>query len=159
MISPLSLSGKAIDGQLGLYQEQAEAWKLDHDRAMDCLDIEAITNFGLGIHRSILHADQTWTQAVRSGAMAMRREDAERISRWYTWWIKPCDMLLDKIGHLELDGYHVDNAAEFKDACLHVRSVLSIPLDAALSEDGGGRGRTTGEIRDGLARRLEQAGR
>jgi hypothetical protein len=159
MMNRLSIAGKAIDGQLGLYEAQAEAWKSDHDRAMDCLDIEAITNFGLGIYRSIRHADRAWSEAVRSGAMPMVREDAERLSRWYALWIKPCDMLLEEIRDLESEGYHVDNAAEFREACLHVRSALSIPLDTALSEDGGGPGRAMVEFRDALRSRLEQAGR
>jgi len=86
---------------------------MDHDRAMDCLDIEAIAN--LDSDPSVDPSrDQTWSQAVRSGAMAMKREDAERIARWYTWWIRPCDMLLDEIRRLESDGYHLDNAQNSK---------------------------------------------
>jgi hypothetical protein len=34
----LSQSRSAIDGQLRLYEVQADAWKADHDRAMDCLE-------------------------------------------------------------------------------------------------------------------------
>lgn len=155
----LSIAGKTIDGQLGLYEAQADGWKSEHDRAMDCLDIEAITNFGLGIYRSIRHADKTWSNAVRSGAMPLVREDADRLSRWYSLWIKPCDMLLEEICELESEGYRVDPASEFRDACLYVRSALSIPLDTALSTDAGGPGRTTPEIRHALRNRLEQAGR
>jgi hypothetical protein len=148
MMNRLSLDGTAIDGQLGLYEQQADSWKTDHDRAMAFLDIDAITNFGLGIYKSIRHADQAWSEAIRSGAMVLERENAERLARWYRWWIRPCDLLLGQIRELESEGYPVDNAAEFREACLHVRSALSIPLDTALSKDGGGPGRAMEEIRD-----------
>lgn len=65
----LSLLGTAIDGQLGLFEQQADSWKTDQDPATACLDIDAITNFGLGIYKSIRHADQAWSEAIRSGVM------------------------------------------------------------------------------------------
>ena len=149
-------NGRVIDGQLGLYEAQAEACKADHDRAISCLDLEALLGFGLHIYRSIRKADDLWSEAVRTQAMPLRREDAEQLAHWYSWWIKPCDALLTEIKEFETEGYEVKEAAEFCDACLHVRSVLSIPLDRILgAANDTSAGKPMSEVRDALRRRLE----
>jgi len=152
----ISSTFPVIDGQLGLYEAQAEAWKADHDRAMSCLDLEALLGFGLHIYRSIRKADDAWSEAVRRLSAPLRLEEAEQLSRWYTWWIKPCEALLSEIREFQSEGYEVKEAAEFREACLHVRSVLSIPLDRILgAANDTSAGKPMSEVRDALRRRVE----
>ena len=148
--------GEVIDAQLGLYEEQAEAWKTNHHRALDCLDLEAVLGFGLHIYRWLRQADDAWSQAVQTQAKPLRREDAEQLAHWYSWWIKPCDSLLSEIKGFEAEGYEVKEAATFRDACLHVRSALSIPLDRILgAANDTSAGRPMSVLRDALRRRLD----
>ena len=156
MTGDLSQSGQTIDRQLGLYEEQANSWKSQHDRAVNCLDLEAVLGLGLHIYRSIKNADERWSESVRSGAMSLKEGDARRLSEWYSGWVKPCDSILRLIREFELDGYHVDQASEFREACLDVRSLLSIPVERALAANGAGTRRSMAEVRDALRRRLER---
>jgi hypothetical protein len=152
----LSLTKSAIDGQLSLYEEQAEGWKADHNSAIDCLNLEAVLGFGLHIYRCIQMADELWSDTVRSGTLPLRREDADRLAKWYSWWIKPCDALVAEIREFEAQGYKVKDAAPFREACLHVRSALSIPLDRILrSAVDPSAGKPMSEVRDAVRRRLE----
>ena len=152
----LSHKSGVIDAQLGLYEKQADTWKSAHVRAMDCLDLEAVLGFGLHIYRSIRKADDAWSESVRAQAIPLRMEDVEQLRHWYSVWIKPCDSLSSEIRELQTEGYQVKEAKDFLDACLHVRSVLSIPLDRILgASNDTSPGKPMSEVRDALRRRLE----
>lgn len=146
-----TMRGRAVDQQLSLYSEQAEQWKSQHLRAMDCLDLEAILSFGLHLYRVILDLNERWAQDAESRKMPRDLEAVQRFHAWYTAWLKPCRAILLDIEQLEADGFKVSGAEAFRAACIDVRATLSIPWDR---ERESGPGKTTQDVRDGLRRRL-----
>ena len=158
MIS-LTYENRALEGQLNLYNEQVESWKQEHDRAMD-YEVQTILSFGLHIYNNICQTADAWADAVGRGVTPNRLEDAKRLRQWFAWWIKPCDGLEAEIKLLRDEGYSVEHAQEFQEACLHARSVLNFSLDQLYAEEAEGSGRKTmGEMRRALRDRFPQSSR
>jgi hypothetical protein len=150
----LATTGRALERQLGFYEEEAESWKSDHDRAMDCIDIQEVLSLGLYVFSRIRNIENQWTESLRDRGAVPRKEDAERLSHWFRLWLKVCDELIQDIKSLAQDGYQVESAREFGEACLYARSAVSFNLDRLYSAKVTGTGKTTGELRDELQGRL-----
>jgi hypothetical protein len=159
VMSGLTHENRALEGQLNLYNEQVENWKQEHDRAMDCYELQTILSFGLHIYNNICQTADAWADAVKRGVTPNRLEDAERLRKWFAGWIKPCDGLEAQIKQFRDEGYSVDHAQEFQEACLHARSVLNFSLDRLYAENDGSGRKTMGEIRRALQDRFPQSSR
>jgi hypothetical protein len=159
VMSSLTQRNRALEGQLNLYNKQVENWKQEHDRAMDCYELQTILSFGLHIYNNIREIADAWADAVRRGVTPNRLEDAERVREWFAWWIKPCDGLEAEIKQLRDEGYSVDHAQEFQEACLDARSVLNFSLDRLYAKDEDSGRKTMGEIRRALQDRFPQSSR
>lgn len=141
--------------QLESYRDVAAAWRLDHQRAMACRDLEDWLDFGLALLDTIRRIDRRHRERVSAGRVAFRRADAEDVSRLYEIWYAPCDHLLGMIDVFEGEGYRVENAGRFRDACRasHIPGLEPETLQAAAEQFEQGGGRPVREVMDEIRRR------
>lgn len=142
----------ALQVQLEAYGNAS--WEFDHQRAMQCRDLEDWLDFGLALLEAIRRIDRRFQERAREGTVAIRPEAAEEIHRLYESWYSPCEPLLRKIGQVEAEGFDVENAEAFRAACrsAHLPGFEPEHLQAAAEQFAQGRGRPLREVVDGILR-------
>lgn len=164
-MNTLVASDRIFRGQLKLYEvqaEQAESWKNDHDRAMDCLELDGLVGFGLHLYDWLCRTDNILSRSVLEQKMQFSDQAAKKLAEWYAWWLEPCDSVLKEIDKFEAEGYQVHGADRFRRACQDVRAILSIPVERVLAvskrleQGNGSKPRPATEVRDALRRKLRE---
>lgn len=137
-------------------EEYAKAsWQIDHQRAMECRELEALIDLGLALLETIRRIDRRLRQNIRSGSVPFRKTDVEAVAALYEQWYAPCTPILRELERLESEGYMVDNAEAFRDACRSSPAPGLEPeaLAAAERQFQQGKGRPLGEVMDAIRRR------
>jgi len=152
------VSEQFYQAHLRLYKTQAEeveSWRLAHDEAMACSDIEDAIGLGLSILDNLRR---------RGGSGAERGnlswEEASDQARAYRVWLDTTRHLLEGARRLEQAGFVVQRADELRRACGEV-SLLPLDTDRirrSLESLEGGEGVPTSEAIDGLRNRLRPGG-
>ena len=132
---------ESVTRQVAAYGAGAEQWKADHDRAMECLDLELLLQWGLSCYDAINFADEKVRSLARSGKLEFTPEVADVITTAYRSWMKPCETVIRQLEAFERDGFSVEKAERFRSACREVRGILTD--DAEFFGDG------LVELRDG----------
>lgn len=141
-----------IERFLAEYSEQAERWKLDHDEAMACRDLEQLLVMGLMLAFSIDMIDTNWRTAMLADQVEYDLAEEEEIRGRYRAWLAPAADILGRIEAMEAKGFAVKWADEFRRA--HREAVsLTVPdaeffsgealvelRDAAIDSHRAGRG-------------------
>lgn len=127
-----------------LTEDRDEAWKPEHNAAMNCRDLEDTLQRGLGWFYIIRLGDESWSKKVQSGETAFDADRVASIRSAYEWWLKPCDQILQRIQEVERE-YEVVNAAEFRRAFLRARRLVSFNLAELLESASQW---TRGEVRE-----------
>lgn len=143
----------ALRTQLESYRDVASA--LDHRRAMECRDLEDWLDFGLAVLDAIRRIDARYRERVEAKTIPLQKGAVEEIYRLYEIWYASCDPLLRSITQLERDGYRVENAEKFREACRssYIPGLEPEKLEAAARQFEAGRGRPLSEVMDGIRRR------
>lgn len=149
-----------------LIRDQVERYseascKVQHDRAMQCRDLDNWLAFGLSILSGIRRIDAQYRESLRAGKAALDRQLFQSIQSLYELWLRPGEHLLNSIESFEREGFTFDNAAEFRSACRD-RAVTGFDVEAlssALEEFRTGRpGRPLSEAMDAVRRRAGREG-
>lgn len=82
------------------YAEE-EAWQVAHQEAMECREVEAVLEVGLGIYRSI--------RKLTDG-----KEIDTDVLDLVHWWLLPCKMVGGRIKQMEARKFKVDGADDFR---------------------------------------------
>lgn len=143
----------ALRTQLESYRDAA--WALNHRRAMECRDLEDWLDFGLALLDAIRRIDRRHQERLRTKVIALHKEAVEEVSRLYEIWYSSCDSLLRSISQFEQDGFQVENAERFREACrgTYIPGLEPEKLEAAARQFEAGRGRPLSEVMDGIRRR------
>ncbi|MEW4568506.1 hypothetical protein AB1L88_11635 [Tautonia sp. JC769] len=107
---------REIEQYLAAYSEQAERWKLDHDEAMACVDLEQFLVLGLTLAFSIDMIDTNWRTAMLAGQVEYDPAEEAEIQGRYRSWLAPSADILNRIEGMEAKGYKVRWADEFRRA-------------------------------------------
>jgi hypothetical protein len=109
-------------------EDQREAWKADHDKAMECRDLEDLIRRGLGLFHIIRLADESWSRKVQAGTQKFNADAARGINAAYKWWLEPCDDVLKAIRQMELS-LPVEGAGEFLRCYRLAKNLAGIAVD------------------------------
>lgn len=109
-------------------EDQREAWKADHEEAMECRDLEDLIRRGLGLFHVVRLADESWSRKVQSGAAKFNPKFARDINSAYKWWLEPCDEVLAEIQRVERS-FPVEGAGEFLRCYRLAKNLASIDAD------------------------------
>lgn len=120
------------DFLLSRFSEDAEAWKVDHDSAMVCRDLEAHVRVGLRAYRAIRDYDDAWSRKVQQGTVPFDAENAKGIDAAYRWWLQPCDSTFKAIALMEQYA-EVEGADELRKAHRTVLRILRTPVEEIIS--------------------------
>jgi hypothetical protein len=142
-----------LQAQLEAYRQAA--WQIDHRRAMQCRDLEDWLDFGISLLGAIHKIDARYRERVRSKEQALDRHVVEGIQQLYELWFNPCEHLLREIERFEADGFALENAQSFRDACASspVPGLEPEKLLAAQQQFDQGRGRPLTEVMNGIRNR------
>lgn len=108
---------------------EREAWKSDHDAAMDCRDLEDLVRRGLGFYYMIRISDESWSRKVQSGQVGFDPDRARKIHAAYKWWLEPCADLIAAIQEVEAS-YTVDGAEEFRKCVRRARMIVRLDVES-----------------------------
>jgi hypothetical protein len=104
--------------------ESAEQWKNDHDRAMQCANLQDLIKLGITVHGIIRGVDDLWSRKVQSRAANFDPAIVNSLRAAYEWWIAPCAQIFSWISKFEEEGFKVDGATELRNAYSDVRGIL-----------------------------------
>lgn len=116
-----------MEKRIDNFQQEAEQWKIDHDTAMQCVDLELFLQEGLSIYEAINHLDEEYRTLIHSGDAEYDPAAEDLVRRIYERWLEACELLLDLkvIESFEQQGFRVNYADEFRAACREVRGALT----------------------------------
>lgn len=117
------------------YADDCEAWKADHQAAMDCCDCDEALARGLQVFQWIEELDAQLREADSLGIVDYSREAYDAVTELYRLWLLPCDLADAWISKIDGGGYTLDNLAEFKEACEQARATVEDREWLANSED------------------------
>jgi hypothetical protein len=146
-----------MDRQRRLYNEisqEAETWKVRHDEAMLCRDIEDAIGIGLSILESIRRRGEHWAREIEDGGAQFSWDQSRELAEQYRWWLEPSTVLLEAIDACERENYQIQNARRFRDAYQDV-SLMSLDVDRdrqSLASLATGSGIPAKEAMDALRR-------
>lgn len=106
----------ALQRQLELYREQVESWKIDHETAMACRDIEDAIELGLAILNSIRRHADNWAREVEHDSTRFSWEASQEIAEQFRWWLENSSVLLNAIEVVEGQNYYPTGADGFRKA-------------------------------------------
>jgi len=144
--------------QLRLYKAQAEdeSWKIAHQEAMACCDIEDAIGLGLSILENLRRRSGKYAQCE-----TLSWPEASDQARVYRMWLDATRRLLEgPVRELEQMGFVVQAADELRRAC---REISLLPLDTdrvrrSLESLETGEGVPMKQAIDGLRNRLRPGG-
>lgn len=102
----------------------AESWERDHGLAMEQWDLEARLRLALTLHDLIRTAAKRRGGAVSSAPFEAREAYLREFQTLYRDWLKPSGGILAVIERLAGEGYPVEGAARFEQACDELRGLL-----------------------------------
>lgn len=106
------------------YAHDCEAWKVQHDHAMECFDCEEHLSRGLQLFHWIENLDAQLREADALGVLDYTSEVYEAVTDLYRVWLIPCDDAFAWISKIDGVGYAPDNLAEFREACQTVSATI-----------------------------------
>jgi hypothetical protein len=130
------------------FEQDKEAWKADHDEAMECYKLQDRLRAGLRFFNFIRYSDESWSRRVQLGETTFDEKSIRAIHDLYQLWLLPVDSVRAAIQHFEDQGFKVSGANEFREAIETVRSVTHWTADEII--------RATGQIQRGETRTLEE---
>ncbi len=101
--------------QLESYEKAG--WQIEHERAMECCDLEDWIYYALKMLEVIQNNEQRYLEHLGAQRIEFKKEDVENIDHLYALWYKPCGHLLREIERVEKQGYQIENADKFRIAC------------------------------------------
>jgi hypothetical protein len=116
---------RAADRMISAYLEGVEAWKVDHDEALSCLDLEEAIAFGNGVFDSLSSLGTLWHMQVAEGKIPFVPAREDEILAHYRSWLGASEHLLRAATRLEGQGDRMQDTDRLRDNCSKARAVLN----------------------------------
>jgi len=101
-----------VRGQLDAY---ADAWKLDHDSAMECRDCEEVIAVGLSVYRFLKERENHWRDEVFRGVHPFRADDERDFQSRLKNWLQTTEVAIrDRIVGLESVFGDIEGVSELR---------------------------------------------
>src|SRR4051794_33541511 len=108
---------KAEDFLRAHLEAHSEAWRAEHDHAMEYWDLRARLKLSLSLFDYIRSMDEHWSEQVRSGGVSWRPDEAVAHSEFYREWLIPLKGIEESLRQLSAKGYPVEEEKQFHAAC------------------------------------------
>lgn len=140
----------SIQGKIRDYSD--ESWRIDHQHAMACHDLEDWLDYGLALLASIRKIEERRRSRASGKKTEIDRKLMEALDRLMEAWYAPSGHLLQQIEAMERQGYVVANASEFRQACTTGRMWGMDPaqLHRAAAQFAAGQGVKLKDVTDEL---------
>lgn len=100
------------------YGESKEPWKVRHEEASACFEVERQVGYGIYLFDRLAAAEKAMRE---SGVLKQRIDIADSLDRAWEWWLAPCDDAEAAIHYFEALNYHVEPAKGFRERCTLAR--------------------------------------
>jgi len=109
------------------YQRHAEnePWKIDHDAAMKCYDLEEMLWVGNGIFDAITQFDENYRARCFAGVTEYDTNHPNTIKEAYAWWLRPSKKIRADIEKCLQRFGHVENSEGFLSRCREAEGILT----------------------------------
>lgn len=108
------------------YRADLEDPIIRESRAADaCADFEYKLQKGLCIYRALNRLDENLRLQALKGEIEYTAEIADGFRRIFALWHEPCGVALKSLQYFEDRGFVVENANEFRAACIEVTGMLA----------------------------------
>ena len=116
----------AFSAQVEAFSREAgrqERWKVDHQEAMACLNLEALVAFGIMSYEGVDNADRKVRALLAEGKIKVEPEFWKVVAAALDQWVKAAHTTLPAILACEKKGFSVDRADRFRAILAHAESV------------------------------------
>ena len=96
------------------YEERADAWKVDHDVATHCYEVEENIAYGIFVFERISRFDEDLHDGFFKEAIAFSAEAVNDVEQLYRQWSVVGENCIKAIEDLERRGYRVEGAEAFR---------------------------------------------
>jgi hypothetical protein len=110
------------------YEAERDAWKVDHDLAMECLDMEELATQGIGLFDKLMRLD---TRHHRESLLGNIRFDAAldaELRDILRQWANVTKSIIDEIARFEAMGFRFDRANDLRR--MHSEAISMLTPDA-----------------------------
>jgi len=122
---PITARVPVMRKQVEAYQDSSDSWKIDHDIAMLCLDVQAAIEIGLAIFTQIVRLDEDYWELFYDDRIPEIPEVETAIPELVAQWYSVSLQLEKVVVHLESAGYQVAGAEPFRVAIHKAKSILT----------------------------------
>jgi hypothetical protein len=112
MSEPLAIQAAAHNVEF--YEQHAQKFIPDHQKAMDCFDCQAFLQLGIDAFRWLINTDELINKAVAEGITEYDAELESKLDRLFRRWLVPCEFANDWIDLQLQRGHQPDNLKRFR---------------------------------------------
>lgn len=113
---------------MDLYEVETESWKLDHDEAMTCRDLEEAISLGIYTFKLVLKADQSHRRAAFEGKMKFNEAWERKAFELLRVWVNNTESFMKTLELFEQKGFDVGRSNELRLLLSQANAIL-IPDD------------------------------
>ena len=122
---PITARVPVMRKQVEAYQDSSDSWKIDHDIAMLCLDVQAAIEIGLAIFTQIVRLDEDYWELFYDDRIPEIPEVETAIPELVAQWYSVSLQLEKVVVHLESAGYQVAGAEPIRVTIHKAKSILT----------------------------------
>lgn len=112
-----------MSNAIRLAGDTMEAWRRNHEEAMECQDLEEYVSYGISLLRGLQEMDEE--AAGKTGDPATMAA----FGQLYQQWLAPTAALLSRLEDFKSRGYDVPVLHELRVACAEIKALLSIDTE------------------------------
>jgi hypothetical protein len=118
---PFDRARKGIE----LYEDEMESWKIDHEEAMTCLDLEEAISLGIYAFKLVLKADQSHRRASFEGKMKFNEAWEKKTFELFRDWVKNTEAFVKTLELFEQKGFDVGRSNELRSLLSQAKDILT----------------------------------
>jgi len=152
----VAMTGQIFREQFSLYGRQVERWKIDHEEAMICLDVEDLISLGLTVLASLRRWTEVLARNLEYGQTEFSWEESGSLAELFRQWLGHSTTLAKLIEDCESLAYDIAGADNFRRECREV-SLMSLDVDKvrrSIDSLRAGQGTPSGQAMDELRHNL-----
>jgi len=120
-----------LSEQFGLCESHAQAletWKIEHETAMACAQLEDTIELMLSMLRSLRRHNERWAAHVQDVPGGFSWDTVRKFAELYRQWHRLSQRVLDAVGLCEAEGFVVQGADQLREESRQV-ALMSLDTD------------------------------
>lgn len=120
-MSAIATTRRLIEAYAG-----SEPWKVQHDRAMACRDIEEALGWGIRLYRGLCEQEATLQARAIAGQPGEADSDTREFEQVFREWVATAQMILSAAATLAEEGFQMDSLEEFRQVTEEARCQVEL---------------------------------